>query len=277
MALPVSNPTGHGASCSSKSSTRNIIEPDLTFRRVLGDTLLTLKLNPLLRGATLATLTVVLLAACASGGSGGKRGGGPGGSRGGGPGGESAQMTERGGGFGNVDFNALYRRTLEEKAGGECQKTLAPLKTLAHQGPGYEGAQQALGECLLQNAAPEATTDQVDALVWLRRAAEGGRTEAQGALAAVYLDGPEALRNRDQALFWYALYKDNASRGRVAFVALAPATEARLKAAFADADLASVATDIANWQPTVWIPPKDSAFSGPGGDGQRSDERRQRR
>lgn len=234
---------------------------------------------PLLRGATIATLTVVLLAACASGGSGGKRGGGSGGGSGGrgGPGGESAQMNERGGGFGTTDFNALYRRTMEEKAGGECQKTLAALKTLAHQGPGYEGAQHALGDCLLQNAAPDAVTDQLDALVWLRRAAEGGRTEAQGALAAVYLDGPEALRNRDQALFWYALYKDNAARGRVAFVALAPTTESRLKAAFADADLSSVATDVANWQPSVWIPPKDSAFSGPGGDGQRSGERRQRR
>ena len=242
---------------------------------------MTSRLSPLLRGVTIATLTVVLLAACASGGSGGKRGGGgPGGGqvgRGGPGGGESAQMNERGGGFGNTDFNALYRRTLEQKAAGDCQKTLAPLKTLAHQGPGYEGAQQALGECLLQNAAPDAVTDQLDALVWLRRAAEGGRTEAQGTLAAVYLDGPEALRNREQALFWYALYKDNASRGRVAFVALAPATEAHLQAAFADADLASVATDVATWQPTVWIPPKDSAFSGPGGDGQRSGERRQRR
>lgn len=234
---------------------------------------MTSKMNVLARTAVMASIAALLFSACASDGPRGKRGGGPGG----GMGDSNAQMTEHGGGFGTVDFNALYRRTMEQKANGDCQKTLAPLQTLAHQGPGYEGAQQALGECLLQNAAPDAVTDQLNALLWLRRAAEGGRTEAQGALAAVYLDGPDALRNRPQALFWYALYKDNASRGRVAFVALASATEARLKAAFTDADITAVATDVASWQPTVWIPPKDAEFTGPGGDGARSGERRSRR
>lgn len=165
---------------------------------------------------------------------------------------------------GMTDFNALYRRTMETRQAQGCQPVIPELRLLAQQGYGFDGAQQALGQCLIQMADQKAETgaaltEQIEGLLWLRRAAESGRAEAQGALAAVYLDGPEALRDRPQALFWYALYQDSSRRGRVGFVPLSDRTENRLAAAFTADDVATVAEAVANWQPVIWVPPRERA------------------
>jgi hypothetical protein len=217
--------------------------------------------KPNLHMAVAFIASAVLFSACASDGPRGQRGGGPGGERG---------MREAGGRPGMMDFNALYRRTLEQTATGNCDSTLAPLETLSRQGPGYEGAQQALGACLLKTAD---ITRQLEGLMWLRRAAEGGRAEAQGALAVVYLSGPQTLQDHDQALFWFALYRDTARRGRLGFVALTMEDDALLSNVFDDADLTTVATDVALWQPAPWIPPKSDDGGMSGGFGETFDDR----
>lgn len=206
--------------------------------------------------AAVALAILTFVSACASGGPGGKRPGGKGGGRGGDRGGEMQQGASA---FpaGTPDFNALYRRTMEIKAAGDCNAALPALQTLAQQGHGYDGAQQALGECLIQTAAADSQTAQLEGLIWLRRAAEAGRAEAQGALALFYLNGPLALQDEQEALFWYALYKDSLRRGRVGLVPLEPQQEQILATTFDAAALAQVADAVASWQPIIWTPPQD--------------------
>lgn len=207
------------------------------------------------RTAVVGLATALLLAACASDGPRGKRGGGRGGDRG--------ESTQTFGQMDGADFNALYRRTLAQKEDQGCQATLPPLQILARQGPGYEGAQLALAECLLEIAQKDSTTDHLEALLWLRRAAEGGRAEAQGALAFVYLNGPDSMQDHKQALFWYALYLNSASRHHVSFTPMDPGTEAQLATAFDETTLSSVSAEVAAWQPMPWIPPKEMNMNAP--------------
>lgn len=166
------------------------------------------------------------------------------------------RMNDIGAWLGSVDLDEMYRRATAMKEDGNCVEALPLLQILSRQGPGYEGAQQALGECLLELAG-ESVTDQLEAVVWLRRAAEGGRAEAQGQLALVYLSGPQAVRNVDEALFWYALYRETPARGRFGFTPLAGEDEATLSQAFDGNALAQVADAVAVWQPTPWLPPKE--------------------
>lgn len=205
--------------------------------------------------ATIAIALLTFISGCASNGP-----GGPGGPRsgGGGPGrGGEMQPGRMGPQGSSADFNALYRRAIEQQKAGDCAAALPALHTLAHQGHGYDGAQQALGACLIQTATEDDLTAQLEGLIWLRRAAEAGRAEAQGALASLYLDGPPALRDEQEAVFWYVLYRDSLRRGRVGLVPLDPTSDARLAAAFDSEALAQAEQAVATWQPIIWTPPED--------------------
>src|SRR5262245_5995264 len=51
------------------------------------------------------------------------------------------------------DANAAYADAMTLKAKGDCAGAITKLRKVAEIGPGYEGAQAALGECILQTAS----------------------------------------------------------------------------------------------------------------------------
>ncbi|MBL8644197.1 MAG: sel1 repeat family protein, partial [Rhodospirillaceae bacterium] len=201
-------------------------------------------------GFVAATMTAALsLSACGSGGP--ERG----------PNNRDAGMYVQGLG-GNMavirpgpSANQAYSAGMEQKKAGDCKGAVDKLRPVANLGPGYENAQFALGECLLPTGPNPASDQVLEAMMWLTRAAEGGWTEAQGRLAYVYALGPTAQRNLDEAAYWLAVYRGNASLARIGFTPLEPAQDAAIAAAVGPDRLKAAATRAASWQRKSWIPP----------------------
>lgn len=100
----------------------------------------------------------------------------------------------------------LYSDTLDAANAGECsQETISVLTCYAYRGHGYEGAQTALGQCLIEAKQPQ------DGLLWLNRAADAGWPDAQKALAHIYLDGKTTDVDLVAAGKWAVLYSKNPS------------------------------------------------------------------
>jgi hypothetical protein len=154
------------------------------------------------------------------------------------------------------DVNAAYSEGLDLKNQGNCAGAILKLRPIASLGPGYENAQTALGTCLLESAAKdkELSADYLDGLMWLRRAADAGWPEAQGALAGAHAFGPTTIRNGEEAAYWLALYQTNPSKSRIGFTAMGPADVAAIEKSLSPAQKETGATRAAEWQRKVWIP-----------------------
>ena len=162
-----------------------------------------------------------------------------------------------------VDANAAYSQGVELKAKGDCKAAVLKLRGPANIGPGYENAQTALGDCLLKLAGnSDLSSDYLEGLTWLHRAADGGWPEAQAALAQAHTIGPAALRNQAEAAFWLALYDANPSKARIGFTAFDPAGLAAIRAKLTPADKAAGEQRAATWERKVWLPP--TPVGGPG-------------
>ena len=71
-----------------------------------------------------------------------------------------------------------YSDTMDAASVGDCsQEVLSVLTCYSYRGHGYEGAQTALGQCLIKN---KKTSEGIE---WLTRAADAGWPDAQKALA----------------------------------------------------------------------------------------------
>ncbi|MHB1207047.1 MAG: hypothetical protein ACYCZX_15875 [Rhodospirillaceae bacterium] len=155
-----------------------------------------------------------------------------------------------------VDANVAYGQGVELKAKGDCKAAVLKLRGPANLGPGYENAQTALGECLLQNAGgADLSSDYLEGLTWLRRAADGGWPEAQAMLAYAHVAGPAALRNAGEAAYWLALYVTNPTKARVGFTPFDSGALATIRAALTPADKAAGEKRAAAWERKVWLPP----------------------
>jgi TPR repeat protein len=95
---------------------------------------------------------------------------------------------------------------LDAANAGDCsQETISVLTCYAYRGHGYEGAQTALGQCLIKtNSADEGIT-------WLTRAADAGWPDAQKSLALHYLNGEKTAADLPEAGKWSLLYRKNPS------------------------------------------------------------------
>jgi hypothetical protein len=163
-----------------------------------------------------------------------------------------------------TDVNALYADAMSLKGKGDCAHAVPKLRQVAGLGPGYENAQTALGDCLLRGAKdPDLSADNYEGLMWLRRAADAGWAEAQGALAEFQALGPAAARNTDEAAYWLALYLGNPGKARVGFTPLAEDRLAAIKAAIPAAAQAAGETRAQSWQRKVWEPPPGTTTPGP--------------
>jgi len=155
--------------------------------------------------------------------------------------------------------NTAYSDGIDLKKGGNCTAAIEKLRPVAGLGPGYENAQYALGECLVGMAASPETSQHMEGLVWLIRAADSGWTEANGKLAQIYAVGPASLRNLDEAAFRLALYRNGASLTRLGFTPLDGKVEAAVDNAVGNERLKIAMTRAAMWQPKAWVPPRSAA------------------
>jgi hypothetical protein len=155
----------------------------------------------------------------------------------------------------NIDYNAVYATAMALKAKGDCTGAVPKLRQVAALGPGYEGAQTALGECLLQGDTAELTAEYQEGLTWLWRAADSGWPEAQAGLAYAYALGPKAVRNTDEAAYWLALYRNNTGKARIGFTPPPADRLAAIDTAIPATAKAAGGKRAETWQRKVWLPP----------------------
>ncbi|MBI1181566.1 MAG: tetratricopeptide repeat protein [Alphaproteobacteria bacterium] len=149
-----------------------------------------------------------------------------------------------------------YVRAVELQNAGKCDEAVKLLRRAAEQGPGYEDAQRRLGECLIQLSNGD-KEKYAEGLLWLKRAAEAGWPEAEGALAYEYVTGPEP--NLIAAAKWLTLYDTNPRKKRVAFTPMLPSRVDRIRAALTPETLAEGRAAAAGFVPTVWEPPPEES------------------
>lgn len=158
-----------------------------------------------------------------------------------------------------ADPNKIFTQAMDLKTKDDCTKAAVQLRRVVMMGPGYENAQTALGECLTQTETGlESTSDYLEGIVWLRRAADAGWPEAQGRLAQLYAFGPSSVHNGGEAAYWFALYDTNPSKSRIGFVPLDATAVAAVKKTLSPAELNDGAKRAALWQRKVWLPPAPS-------------------
>ena len=163
-----------------------------------------------------------------------------------------------------TDANALYASGIALKNKGDCAGAVPKLRQVANLGPGYEDAQTALGECLVQTAGnQDLSSDYLEGLTWLRRAADGGWPEAQATLAYAHSLGPKAIRNTDEAAYWLALYQGNPDKSRIGFVPFPADRIVAIEATLTPAAKEAGEKRAAAWQRKVWMPPNSAAPPGP--------------
>ena len=213
------------------------------------------------RAAILVVLAATLLDACNSGG--GRQG----------PARRQAEQYAQGiGGPGRgvrpgPSANEAYIAGLDLRKQGNCKGAVDVLRGVANLGPGYEGAQFALGDCLSGLAAGANAPEYHEAVMWLLRAADGGWTEAQGRLAELYAVGPESVRDKAEAAYWLALYKLGAELPRFGFEAMPVDRVRAIDAVLPPADRDAGRARAAQWQKKAWIPPKASPVAREPGSG----------
>ncbi len=179
-----------------------------------------------------------------------------------------------------ADPNKIFTEAMDLKSKGDCVNAAAQLRRVVVMGPGYENAQTALGECLTRpnvaNVANEATSDYLEGIVWLRRAADAGWPEAQGRLAQIYAYGPATVRHGGEAAYWLALYDGNPGKSRIGFVPLEVSALDGVKKRLSGAELEDGAKRAALWQRKVWMPPAPSSAESGNGPGPRARPERRR-
>ncbi|MGE0667565.1 MAG: hypothetical protein AB7O49_13490 [Sphingomonadales bacterium] len=173
-----------------------------------------------------------------------------------------------------------YVRAVELQGQGDCEKAIKLFRRVAMQGAGYEDAQRRLGECTILLAGSDSARYK-EGIVWLRRAAEAGWPEAQGALAYEYAAGPTP--DLAEAARWLALYQDNPRMKRLGFTPLPAAKLSAIRARLTPEQIEQGRTAAKSFAPVVWVPPateKQNAVkdldggeeSGTSGAGERRDE-----
>lgn len=156
------------------------------------------------------------------------------------------------------DPNGAYIQATEFKAKGDCATAVKLLRPVARLGPGYENAQTALGECLLEQA-----DTREDGMTWLTRAADAGWPEAQAALAFQF-GGGSPSHSGEEAAYWLALYDSNPNKARVGFQAPDAKSVSAVRGALTDAEKAAGIKRAAGWERKLWIPPAPAEGDAPG-------------
>jgi hypothetical protein len=150
--------------------------------------------------------------------------------------------------IGDIDpSSSLYANVIKQANEGKCTDYVMNVLTcFSYRGRGYEGAQAALGNCLLKS-------DPANGVEWLRRASEAGWADAQKNLARAYADGIGVSPDKVTAAKWNYLYTRNAS---LLSLGVQPdmALSTRLKSELSPEQLAVARRQAEDWTPTYWQP-----------------------
>jgi len=143
----------------------------------------------------------------------------------------------------------LYAGTISKAKRGQCdQDTLDVLTCFAARGQGFEGAQMALGKCLISTG-----TNKQDGVNWIRLAAEANSADAQKELATLYYEGTEIPQDLTLAAKWNYLYLRNPKLLSLGAIPKDDLTEEiRGKIAYEDAVTAD--NMVKAWSPTYTDP-----------------------
>lgn len=141
-----------------------------------------------------------------------------------------------------------YSDTMDAANAGNCSpEILSTLTCYSYRGHGYEGAQTALGQCLLKNKkAPEG-------IEWLTRAADAGWPDAQKSLATTYLDGSGGAIDLVQAGKWADLYRKNPSLLSLGVQPDQKISE-KIQQSLNQTERLQASQLAANWVPQYWEP-----------------------
>jgi hypothetical protein len=142
----------------------------------------------------------------------------------------------------------LYAETVANAEGGDCgDETVKVLTCFAYRGHGYEGAQTALGQCLIRSGKT------ADGVTWLKRAANAGGADAQKRLAQLYASGKGVAQNNVEAATWSKLYMRNPS---LISLGVQPdaSVGADLQASLTTQESAAAEQRASAWTPTYWQP-----------------------
>jgi len=142
----------------------------------------------------------------------------------------------------------LYAKSISDAARGECDEgTLDVLTCFSYRGHGYEGAQTALGQCMIAGG------EHAEGIEWVRRAADAGWPDAQKLLARTLLAGEITTRDTVEALKWGKLYSRNP-----ALLSLGVQPDRDVALAFQGEATAEQNTEadrqVAAWTPRYWTP-----------------------
>ncbi|WP_150002650.1 sel1 repeat family protein [Iodidimonas gelatinilytica] len=168
-----------------------------------------------------------------------------------------AEMTERLSQIPTVDISSrLYSQALDLKAQNKCQEATPLFYQLSMRGDGFELAQYHLADCIFKAISQSATsTEWLDGLVWMRRAAEAGAPEAQGTLALIYATGPDGIRDLTEAAMWVTLFEKNPARKKPGFSSPISSTQlARINQALTSDARRAGEQRAENWKKILWPP-----------------------
>jgi len=150
--------------------------------------------------------------------------------------------------IGDIDpSSSLYADVIRKAGEGKCSNTdIEILTCFSYRGRGYEGAQSALGACML-DTNPERGVE------WLRRSADAGWADAQKRLAKIYADGTHISQDKVAAAKWNFLYTRNAS---LLSLGVQPdrTLTMQLQSELAPEQLAYARRQAEDWTPTYWQP-----------------------
>lgn len=150
--------------------------------------------------------------------------------------------------IGDIDpSSSLYADVIRKASEGKCTDTDVQILTcFSYRGRGYEGAQAALGTCLL-------SSNPSSGVEWLRRSADAGWADAQKRLAKVYADGTLAPQDKIAAAKWNYLYTRNAS---LLSLGVQPdrTLSMQLQGEMTSEQLAMARNQAESWSPTYWQP-----------------------
>lgn len=142
----------------------------------------------------------------------------------------------------------LYAETVAKSETGDCSpETVNVLTCFAYRGQGYEGAQNALGQCLLRAG------QSADGLAWIRRAANAGGADAQKRLAQIYVTGEIVPQDNVEAATWNKLYLRNAFLLSLGIQPDRSISE-RLSGTLSAEEDAAADRRVYAWRPTYWQP-----------------------
>lgn len=142
----------------------------------------------------------------------------------------------------------LYAETVAQAEAGQCtDNTISILTCFSYRGHGYEGAQTALGQCMVHSGKT------ADGVVWLRRAADAGWPDAQKHMSELYAAGTGVAQSNVDALAWNNLYVKNPSLLSLGVEPDRTMSDRLRDATTADEKVAARQQSDA-WSPTYWQP-----------------------